>query len=98
MSEHVVSKKVYYLIFALLMIFTVVTVEVAFIDLGPLNIVVAMAIAIFKATIVLLYFMHVKYSSRLTKLFVVAGFFTFGLMLLFTYADYLSRGWVPFAH
>jgi len=98
MSEHVVSKKIYYTIFATLMVMTAVTVLVAFQDLGQFNIIVALAIAAFKAIIVLLYFMHVKFSSRLTKIFVAAGFFTLGLMLLFTYGDYLSRGWVSIGH
>lgn len=98
MSEHIVSKKVYYTIFVTLLVLTGVTVGVATIDLGEFNIIVAMLIAGFKATLVLLFFMHVKYGSRLTKVFVVVGFCWFGIMLLFTYADYLSRGMVPGAH
>ncbi|HYP27964.1 MAG TPA: cytochrome C oxidase subunit IV family protein [Blastocatellia bacterium] len=94
MSEHVVPKKIYYAIFATLLVLTGVTIAVAFVDLGPFNNVVAMAIAVFKATLVVLYFMHVRYSSRLTWIVVCAGFFWFGLMIALTFADYLSRGWL----
>ena len=66
MSSHVVPTRVYYLIFAILMVCTALTVGIAFVDLGPLNIVAALAIAVFKATLVVLFFMHVKYSTRLT--------------------------------
>ena len=81
------------MIFGTLMLMTAVTVVVAFINLGMLNFPVALGIAIFKATLVVLFFMHAKYSSRLTKL-VIGGAFFF-LMTLFglTLTDYLSRGW-----
>lgn len=94
MSEHIVSKKVYYTIFLTLLVMTGITVWVAFIDLGPLNNIVAMTIAVFKATLVVLYFMHVRYSSRLTWIFVAAGFFWFGILIALTLSDYYSRGWL----
>ncbi len=94
MSEHIVSKKVYYAIFLTLLVMTGITVWVAFIDLGPLNNIVAMTIAVFKATLVVLYFMHVRYSSRLTWVFVAAGFFWFGILIALTLSDYYSRGWL----
>ena len=83
----------YYGIFGALMVLTAITVGVAFINLGMLNFPVALSIAIVKATLVILFFMHVKYSSRLTKL--VAGGAFFFLIVLFglTMTDYLSRGW-----
>ena len=83
----------YYGIFGALMVLTALTVGVAFINLGMLNFPVALSIAILKATLVILFFMHVKYSSRLTKL--VAGGAFFFLIILFglTMTDYLSRGW-----
>jgi cytochrome c oxidase subunit IV len=96
MSEHIVSPKVYYTIFAMLMIFTALTVVVAYLDLGVLNLPVALLIAVVKATVVVLYFMHVKYSSRLTKLAVVTAVFTLLLMFGFTLADYFSRYWVAY--
>ena len=93
MSGHVSPKSVYYSIFAALLALTGITVSVAFINLGRLNFPVAISIAILKATLVVLFFMHAKYSSRLTKL-VIGGAFFF-LMCLFglTMTDYLSRGW-----
>ena len=93
MSGHVSPKTTYYAIFGALMVLTIVTVSVAFIDLGALNFPVALGIAIVKATLVILFFMHVKYSSRLTKL--ICGTAFFFLMVLFglTLSDYLSRGW-----
>lgn len=91
MSEHVTSPALYCVIFLALMVLTVVTVWVAFQDLGPLNDVVAMAIAVTKATLVILYFMHVRYSSRMTQLTVVAGFLWLAIMIGITLTDYLSR-------
>ena len=96
MSSPIVSKNVYYLIFATLMVFTGITVWVAFSDLGPLNTPVAIGIAIFKATLVILYFMHVKYSPRLTKLVVVSSIFWLVILLLMTMGDYLTRDWRPY--
>lgn len=83
----------YYGIFAALMVLTAITVAVAFVPLGQLNFPVAITIAITKATLVVLFFMHVKYSSRLTKM--VVGMALFFLMTMFglTLTDYLSRGW-----
>lgn len=92
-SHHVVPLKIYYAIFAILMVLTGVTVAVAYIDLGPINIVAALAIAGFKAMIVVLYFMHVKYSTRLIKLTVIAGLYWMGIIFALTLGDYLTRGW-----
>jgi cytochrome c oxidase subunit 4 len=97
MSVHVAPVRNYLLVFAALMVLTAITVGAAFMHFGPFNNVVAMAIAVTKATLVVLFFMHVKYSTRLTKLIVVAGFFWLGLMFLFTFADYMSRGWLGVA-
>jgi cytochrome c oxidase subunit 4 len=72
---------------------TALTVWVAFQDLGPLNTPVALAIAITKATLVILYFMHVKYSPRLTKLVVVASVFWLAILLVMTMGDYATRSW-----
>ena len=96
MSGHQIPKKTYYLIFAVLMVLLALTVAVAYIDLGrTLNIVIAMTIAVIKATLVVLYFMHVRYSSRLTWLFVGAGFLWFLILVGLTFSDYISRGWLP---
>jgi cytochrome c oxidase subunit 4 len=93
MSGHVSPKSVYYTIFASLMVLTAITVGVAFINLGPFNFAVAISIAIVKATLVVLFFMHVKYSSRLTKLFIGTGFFFLFVLFTLTLTDYLSRVW-----
>ena len=94
MSGHVSPLKVYIGIFLTLMVLTAVTVAVAYVDLGQFNKVVALGIASFKATLVVLYFMHVKYASRLTKLVVVSGFFFLAILLGLTMSDYGSRRWV----
>ena len=93
MSGHVSPKSTYYAIFGALMILTGVTVGAAFVNLGSLNFPVAIAIAITKATLVILFFMHVKYSSRLTKMVVGMSFFFLFIMFALTMTDYLSRGW-----
>jgi cytochrome c oxidase subunit IV len=92
MSGHISPKSTYYAIFGALMVLTAVTVGVAFINLGRFNFPVALAIAITKATLVILFFMHVKYSSRLTKLFVGMAFFFLFVLFGLTMTDYLSRG------
>jgi cytochrome c oxidase subunit IV len=94
--SHVSPKSTYYTIFGTLMVLTVITVIAAFIDLGILSFPVALAIAIFKATLVVLYFMHVKYSSRLTKLIAGTAFFFLFILLALTMVDYLTRGWQTF--
>jgi cytochrome c oxidase subunit 4 len=94
MTSHIVPVKNYLYVFAALMALTVATYEVAKVDLGGLNLLVAMAIAITKATLVVLIFMHVKYSTTLTKAVVASGFFFFLIMIFFTMNDLLTRGWV----
>jgi len=95
-SDHVVSIKLYSAIFGALLVMTLATAGAAFIDLGGnLNTVVAMLIAACKALLVILFFMHVRYSSRLTWVFVGAGFFWLIILLSLTLADVLSRRWLP---
>ncbi len=95
-SDHVVSVKLYSAIFGALLVMTLATAGAAFIDLGGnLNTVVAMLIAACKALLVILFFMHVRYSSRLTWVFVGAGFFWLMILLSLTLADVLSRRWLP---
>ncbi|HEY9404487.1 MAG TPA: cytochrome C oxidase subunit IV family protein [Pyrinomonadaceae bacterium] len=98
MSEHIVSKKLYFVIFGALMVLTVLTVWVATIDLGSekLNTVVALAIAVTKAVLVVLYFMHVRYSSRLTWVVVAGGFLWLIIMVGLTMSDYLTRGFLTY--
>ena len=73
------------------MVLTVVTYMVALVDLGRLNIVVALAVAVTKALLVVLYFMHVRYSTRLTKIVVISGFFWLAILITLTLADYFTR-------
>ena len=90
--SHVAPKSMYYTIFGMLMVLTALTVFAAFNDLGVLNFPVAIGIAITKATLVILFFMHAKYSSKLTQLFVGMSFFFLLIMFTLTLTDYLSRG------
>jgi cytochrome c oxidase subunit IV len=92
-AEHVVSPRIYGIIFGALLIFTAITVGASYIDLYAFNVVVALAIACTKAVLVILFFMHVKYSSRLTKLTVAAGFVTFFVLITMAMTDYISRAW-----
>lgn len=90
--EHILSAKLYVIIWAALMCLTVITAGVAFIDLGPFNTVVALVIATFKALLVVLIFMHVKYTSeRLTKTVVLAALFWLMLLLGLSLMDYGTR-------
>ncbi len=91
MSSHVVSQKTYYFIFAILMVLLVLTVGVAEVNLGPLNFTVAMVISVAKTVLIMLFFMHVRYSSRLVQLFAAAGFGWLMIMVLLTMSDYLTR-------
>lgn len=93
-GHHIVPVKFYFVIFGVLMAFTAITVGVAFLDVGPLNNVVMLAIAITKATLVVLYFMHVRYSTRLIPIVALGGFLWLLILFGFTMADYMSRGWL----
>jgi cytochrome c oxidase subunit 4 len=94
MSEHISSVKLYVGIWLALMAGTILTVVVAEIDLGPLNPVMALAIATTKAVLVVLFFMHVKYAhEKLTKLVIVTAIFFFLILLALTMADYTTRLW-----
>jgi cytochrome c oxidase subunit 4 len=93
MAEHILPKRTYYTIYVVLLMCTYLTWQVAFFDLGALNTVAALAIAVFKAAIVVLFFMHVKYSSRLTWLVVAGSIFWLLILLALTFNDYLTRGW-----
>jgi cytochrome c oxidase subunit 4 len=92
-AQHIVGPKVYVAILIALLIGTALTVWASFIDLGPWNPVIALAIATTKATLVVLFFMHVKYSSKLTKLTIFSGIFMFLVLISMTLADYISRAW-----
>lgn len=95
MSVHIVSKRIYFIIFLSLMVLTSITVKAAYVDLGSFNIIVALGIAVTKAILVFLYFMHVRYSPSLTRLVVAGAFLWLLILLVITMSDYLSRGWLP---
>jgi cytochrome c oxidase subunit 4 len=92
LAEHIVSPKVYLFIFGSLMVLTALTVGAAYVHLGPFNIVVALAIATLKATLVVLYFMHARYSAKRTQLVIISGIFWLAIMLFLTMSDYVTRG------
>ena len=96
MTDHILPKRVYYTIFGILMLGTYLTVQIAFFDLGRLNTVVALTIAVIKATLVVLFFMHVKYSTRLTWVVVLGSIFWLGIMFVLTMSDYLTRVWLTY--
>ena len=95
MSEHIVPVRVYITIFLVLLVGTALTVWAAFQDFPwQLNTIVAMTIAITKATFVVLYFMHVRYSSRLIWVIMAAALFWMAILFAFTFSDYLTRDWI----
>ena len=93
MSEYIVPTRTYYVVFLTLMVCTAMTIAVAFVDLGPFNTVVALGIAVFKSALVVLFFMHAKYSPRLTWAVIVGAVLWLGILLLLTMGDYLTRSW-----
>jgi cytochrome c oxidase subunit 4 len=94
MSEAIMSSKFYYTIWIALLCLTVITAAVSFVDLGPFNTIVALVIATFKALLVVLFFMHVKYTSeKLTKIVIVSAIFWLFLLLGLSMADYTTRLW-----
>jgi cytochrome c oxidase subunit 4 len=95
MSGHVAPKGLYYAVFAALLIGTGLTVGVAFLELGPFNNIVMLAIACTKATLVILFFMHARWSTRLTWVVIGSGFFWLLILFSLGMSDYMSRGWVP---
>jgi cytochrome c oxidase subunit 4 len=93
-TEHIVPIRIYAAVFLALIVLTWVTSGVATLDLGSLNVFVALSIAIFKASLVLLFFMHVKYATRLTKMIVMSGIYWLILLLFIVMMDLWTRGWM----
>jgi cytochrome c oxidase subunit 4 len=89
----IVSPKLYLVIAGCLLVLTAATTAISYVELGVFNAVVAIAIACMKASLVVLFFMHIKYSSKLTKLTVASGLFTFLVLITMTMTDYISRAW-----
>src|SRR5262245_40096853 len=94
MAERVASTASYLLVFALLIGLTGLTVATSFVELGRWHLLVAMSIAGIKATLVVLYFMHVLHGSRLIALVIVAALFWLGILFTLTFSDYLTRDWL----
>ena len=94
MSGHIAPKSLYYGVFLALMAGTGLTVTAAFVDMGPFNNIIMLAIACAKATLVILFFMHVRWSTRVTWVVVMAGFFWLLILFGLGMSDYLSRGWI----
>lgn len=95
MSEHIVPIRIYIMIFLVLMVGTALTVAAAFVDFpGRLNTIVALTIATVKATFVVLYFMHVRYSTRLVWVIVAGALFWMAILFALTLSDYFTRDWL----
>lgn len=92
-SEHIDSVKIYVVVLLGLLCLTVVTTLVAFVDLGNFSVVVALAIAVVKMLLVALFFMHLRYSTTLTRLVIVGGLMWLAILLLLTLSDFFTRGW-----
>ena len=95
MSEHIVSPKSYVAVFLALLALTATTTAVAFVDLGPWITVVALGIAFVKATLVVLIFMHIRWSSSLSRVVIAGGLLWLAILFSFTLADFVTRGWLP---
>ena len=95
MNEENPSVGTYILVFMTLLVLAALTTGIAYVDLGPFNTVIALAIAVVKMSLVGLFFMHLWYSSGLSRIVVLAGFFWLAIMLTFTMSDYFTRGWTP---
>ncbi len=95
MHGHIIPTRTYLLVCGALLVLTGATVAANFVELGVFNTVAALAIAGAKAALIVLYFMHVRYSGGLTQLIVLAGLLWLGLLLVGAMDDYLTRGWLP---
>src|SRR5262249_41031533 len=94
-KEPITSPRTYLLVGVALLALLALTVGAALLDLGPFNTVVALAIAACKALLVILFFMHVRHSDRITLVYVAVGFFWLLLLFGIAFSDYLTRGWFP---
>jgi cytochrome c oxidase subunit 4 len=95
MSGHVIPKKTYFLVFGSLLVLTALTTSMAYVDLGPWNTVVALVIACCKATLVLLFFMHLRWSTQLNRVVLLSALLWLVILIGITSIDFLSRTWTP---
>jgi cytochrome c oxidase subunit IV len=93
MEKHITPRKIYFIVYLVLLILLAATVGVAYIEIGTLNLVIALFIAFTKAALVIMFFMHVFYSTQLTKIFVLTAILFLILLAELTMADYLTRSW-----
>ena len=95
MSEHIVPVRIYVVILLVLIAGTALTVWAGFVDFpGPLNVIIALTIASIKATLVVLYFMHLRYSARLVWIIFISALFWLGILFALTFSDYWTRTWL----
>jgi cytochrome c oxidase subunit 4 len=94
MTDHIDSIRTYTLVLLALLVLTAATTLVAFVDLGAFSVVVALAIAVCKMLLVALFFMHVRHSTKLTKLVVLGGLLWLAILLMLTLSDFTTRGWI----
>src|ERR1700761_8085683 len=92
-EHHIVTPLQYVYVFITLLVGTAITVGAAYVDMGVLNPIIALAIACFKACVVILFFMHAAYQTRLIKVTIASGFFMFLVLIAMTMTDYISRSW-----
>ena len=90
-QHHAASPRIYFIIFGILMMLTATTVGASYVELGRLNVTVALAIAVTKALLVLLFFMHLIHSDRLTWIAIAGAFYFFAIMIVLTISDYVTR-------
>jgi len=98
MNDHehfIVKPKTYAVVLLGLLLLTAITVSVAFVNIGPFNDVVAMSVACTKTLLVVLYFMHLRYSPHLTRLVAASGLLWFGILIVLLLSDFWTRGWLP---
>ena len=95
MSETIVSKGTYFIVWIALLVLLAATVALSYVHLGELNVIATLAIAAIKAIMIILYFMHVRYGPRLVWVFVGAGFFWLAILFALALGDYYTRIYMP---
>src|SRR5262245_63449930 len=95
MSEYIVPKSIYYRVFLALMVLLAITIAISYLHLGRLNIFLALTVSVAKMLLIVLYFMHIRYNSRLSWVVASAGVFWLGILFVLVLADYLTRGLMP---
>jgi cytochrome c oxidase subunit 4 len=95
MQGHVVAKKTYFLIFGALLALTALTTGMAYVDMGKWNTIVALTIACCKASLVILFFMHWRWSTRLVRVVILSALLWLAILITLTTTDFFSRDWTP---